>query len=51
MSKTPTASGTVKPKEALKNKKQHESNKSLLIWGLIGVGVLINAVIIYQNYV
>lgn len=42
---------TVKPDEARKLKKKNESNKNLLIWGLIGVGVLVNAFIIYNNYI
>jgi len=38
-------------KEVLKKKKQTESNKTMLIWGLIGLGVLVNAYIIYTSYV
>lgn len=50
MSKT-ASTATVRPGEALKNKKKQESNKNLLIWGIIGVGVLINFAIIYKNNV
>lgn len=38
-------------KEVLKKKKQSESNKTMLIWGLIGLGVLVNAYIIYTSYI
>lgn len=53
MTPKPTDKGTPKVdiKEALKKKKKTESNKTLLIWGLIGVGVFINAFIVYTKYI
>lgn len=56
MAKKETTSSTqatqaVRPGVALKKKKAQESQKNLLIWGLIGLGVLINAVIIYNKYI
>lgn len=47
--KTGNASGAKIISEAQRKKKAEESNKNLLLWGIIGVFVLINAVIIYQN--
>jgi hypothetical protein len=40
----------VNPKEALKKRKNSENNRNLLLWSLVGIGVAINILILYNNY-
>ena len=41
----------INPKEALKNRKKAESNKYLIIYSVIGIGIAVNLLIIYNNYI